>query len=451
MKTLRLSPFGLRGFTGDSLTMRAVLDYASAFASFAAGRRVLLARDTRGSSAMLAAAAGSALVAAGCEVLDLGICPAPILQFSVPANGAEGAILIGGGHLAAGWNSIQLVGPDGAPLDPLAGETVLDLYHAGAFARRGWDGLGRLQPAEAFLAPYLEALTRHLGVAAVRRAGFRVLLDPVGGAACPFLAPLTRALGVDAVAVNGEPSAYLARDPEPRPRNARPLAAMMRPLGAHAGFLFSSDASRVSLVTEEGEPVSEEMSLAIAADQALRRAQGPVVVNCCTSRMIDDLAAARGVPLIKTPVGQAHVMAGLADEDGVVGGEGSGSVAVPAFSRAFDGFLLMGLVLEAMAVSGRPLSALVGALRRYHIVKRTVRWSAGGSYRALDVLRERRPDVRDGRADETDGFRVDVADGWVHARASRTVPLVRIISESTDRAVAEARAEAWVRAIEEAS
>ena len=63
-----------------------------------------------------------------------------------------------------------------------------------------------------------------------------------------------------------------------------------------------------------------------------------MVVNCCTSRMIDDIAAGRESPLIRCPVGQAAVMARLDDEQGVLGGEGSGSVVLPAFSRAFDGF-----------------------------------------------------------------------------------------------------------------
>ncbi len=450
MKTLRLSGFGMRGFVGDSLSLRGVMDYAAAFAAFVEGRPVALARDTRYSSPMLRSAVGAALVGAGCEVIDLGVCPTPVLQFAVPRLGAAGGVALSGGHHPAGWNAVMLIGADGAPLDPHAGEQVLDFYHAGAFHGAAWDGLGavRLEPEAA--RSYVAALAGFLDAASIRAAGFRVMADPVGGAGCALLAPLGEALGLEVVAVNGEPGGYLAREPEPRPRSARPLAAMIGPLRGDAGFVFSSDVGRVSLVTEKGDPVSEEYVFALVADHLLRKRRGPLVTNGCTSRMIDDLAAAAGVPLSKTAVGQAHVMARLADEDGMAGGEGSGSAAVPAFSRAFDGFLAMGLVLEAMAVRGEPLSGLVASLPRYHIVKRSVRCRPGAGYRALDTIRGHLPPgLEAGRPDRTDGLRLDYDDGWVHVRASRTEAIVRVISEARDRARAEGRADALVGVLEQ--
>ncbi len=448
MKTLRLSNFGIRGFIGESLTPETVIEFASAFAAYLGGGRVAVGRDTRASSPMLHAAALSSLLAAGCETLDLGVCPTPLIQWAVPRLKAAGALAISGGHHPAGWNALLLLGPDGGPLEPAAGEQALDLYHAGVALRRGAAEIGAARTVEGLVEEYLEALERRVDGAAIRAGRFRVVADPVGGAGCAALPTWARRFGVDLVAVNGEPSTYLARDPEPRPRTARPISSILRALGAHAGFVFSSDMGRCSLVTEAGEPLSEEYTFALVADHVLRRSRGVVVTNVCTSRMIDDLAARRDAPLVKTAVGQAYVVSALRDERAILGGEGSGSAALGSFALAFDGFLAMTLILESLALDGAPLSRRVRELPRYEIVKRSVACNPGEGYRALDRLRERWERESAGAFDETDGLRMDYPDGWVHVRASRTEPRVRVISEARERAAAEARAEAAIRAME---
>jgi phosphomannomutase len=188
----------------------------------------------------------------------------------------------------------------------------------------------------------------------------------------------------------------------------------------------------------------------VIANHVLGQRSGTVVTNSCTTRMIDDIARQRGATLVKTRVGQAYIVSTLLDEQGVLGGEGSGSAVVPDFSRAFDGFLMVGLVLEALAQRGKKLSELLGALPRYHIVKRQVRCDSRRGYRALDFVQAQMLLHADGgRMDLTDGFRMDWADGWVHARASQTEQLVRVISEAQTREVAERRAAELVRLIEQ--
>ncbi len=448
MKTLRLSNFGLRGFVGESLTPSVALDYVSAFAAYIERGRVLLGRDPRASSPMLHAAAVAALMSAGCEIEDFGVCPTPILQFYAPRRAAAGAISISGAHHAVGWNTLMLVGPDGGPLDPAVGEQVLDGFHAGAFADCDARFIGMRREVRDYADSYFDTLAQLVDAEAIRAARYRIIADPAGGAGCAFLEPWARRFGVDLITVNGDPTPFPARDPEPRPRTARSIASLMRPLGAAAGFVFSSDMGRVSLVTEKGEPLSEEMTFALIADHILRHRPGPVVTNCCTTRAIDDLAARYGALLIKTPVGQAHVIAALRDEAAILGGEGSGSAALAAFSLGFDGFLVMTLVLESLAQSGATLSERARTLPRYAIVKRSVPCGPGEGYRAIERVRAKIERETSDRWDETDGLRVDDEDGWVHVRASRTEPRVRVISEAHDRGVAEERAERWIHWME---
>lgn len=449
MKTLRISSFGIRGFVGESLTPKVLIDFASAFATFVEGGRVLIGRDTRYSSQMIHSAVVSGLLSAGCEVIDFGICPTPILQFSVLPMKAVGALSISGGHNPMGWNALTLIGSDGSFLSPLGGETVLDVFHAGDFRKEDWQHMGSVRPADDFSASYFDALEEHVNVAAIRKARLTVLIDPVGGAGCPFLEPFAKRFGFSLVPINAQPSGYLAREAEPRPRSALQMASIIKRLGGHAGFVLSSDMGRLSLVTEDGEPASEEYTFAVIADHILDKQTGTIVTNCCTTRTIDDIARSRMAGVVKTPVGQAFVMSALMDEQGVLGGEGSGSVALPEFSRAFDGFLMMALVLEAMAEKGKALSELIKALPRYHIVKKRVLCDSRKGYHALEILRDRLEKDARGEVDHTDGMRVDWADGWVHARASQTEQMIRVISEAKTRAVAEQRADDISRIIEQ--
>jgi len=449
VKTLRLSSFGIRGFTGESLTPEIVIDFASAFGSFADGGRVLVGRDTRLSSPMVHAGVTAGLLATGCEVLDLGICPTPILQFAVSRYQARGAIAISGGHMRMGWNALVLINANGACLDPVSGEAVLDIFHARDFRRPGWSRIGAATEVSDFAEAYFDALEAQLDTAAIRRANLTVAIDPVNGAACRFLAPFAQRLGFKLVAINAEEAGFMARDPEPRPRNARQVASILPLVHADVGFVGSSDFGRISIVTDEGETASEEYTFPLVADHVLRRAPGGVLVtNCCTTRMADDVAAAHNCRVVKAPVGQAHIMAALADENGAIGGEGNGSVAVPSFSRAFDGFLTIGLVLESLAQRPGKISARLHELPHYHIVKRQVYGEPRRCYRALETLRENTEELAGGRLDRTDGLRADWDDGWLHVRASQTEPMIRIISESRARPRAEERAMNIVRLLE---
>ena len=448
--TLRLASFGIRGYVGQSLTPKVVIDYACAFGTFLRGGLVLVGRDTRFSSEMLHSCVVSGLLSAGCDVIDFGICPTPMLQFAVKSYKAAGAISVSAGHHPIGWNALTLAGGDGSVLEPIGGENVLEVFHASDFLRADFEHIGTLREDAEFASTYFEALERRLKVDAIRAAKLKVLIDPVGGSGCPFIEAFAQCLGLELVAINAQPTGHLARDPEPRPRSALQMASFIGYVKGQIGFVLSSDMGRLSVVTETGEPASEEFTFPLIAQHVLSQRAGPVISNCCTTRMVDDLAAKFDVPVIKSRVGQAFVVSAVADEQAVVGGEGSGSVVVPSFSPAFDGFLMMGLILESMATSGRTASELLKALPRYHMVKRRVICGSRLGYHALEVLKETWMAGAGGKLDLTDGVRVDWDDGWVHVRPSRTEQLVRVISESKSRETAEQRAEDVVRAVEQA-
>jgi phosphomannomutase len=436
LKLLRFGTSGVRGVVGQTFTPGLVVDLAESFATYLDGGTVLVGRDTRWSSPMVRSAVVAALMGAGCSVLDLGVCPAPILQFLVRRRSAAGAISVSGGHNDADWNAITFINADGIHLNVHEGEEVLDIYHSGERRRAPWDSLGSLEGLDNYRAEYFDALCALLDADLIRRAGFGVIVDPCNGAGAGIVDEFFDRLGCRLVPINNEPNGVFPHDPEPRPRNARQVASVIKPVGGDIGFLLNSDVTRVSIISEVGETVTEEYTFPLVADYVLGRTPGTVVSNLSTTRTLDDVAARHGCRLVKTLIGQSHSIAAMLNEEAVIAGEGSGGVAVAAFQPAFDAFLTMGLMLEKMARTGRKASELVDDLPRYHIRKRKIYCPSHRVYAAVDEVHAHYAELS---ADTTDGIRVEWPDGWLHIRASATEPLVRVIAEATSDETAQER------------
>jgi phosphomannomutase len=430
MKLLKIGISGVRGIVGETITPELVMDFAGAFGTSLGSGRVLVARDTRVSGPMLHSASLAALMSTGCNVLDLGICPTPILQALVGAFKAKGGISITAGHNGAAWNALAFINREGTYLNVFQGEEILDIFHLGRFRKAPHSKLGRVRCPEGFLDRYFQRLAAFLDRRAIAGARFKVAMDPCNGAGAGIVDRFAEALGFELVPVNNEPSGYFPHDPEPRPRNAAEVASIVKIAGADAGFLMNSDVSRISAVAEDGETLSEEYTFPLAAGQRLGRDPGPIVTNPSTSRMIEDMAAAAGRSVIRARVGQSHIVQALLAEEGSVGGEGSGGVAVRSFQPAFDGFLAMGLVLEAMALGGKKLSELVRELPKYHIVKEKVYCPPSRVHSVMGGIGKY---FAGAKPTLVDGIKVEDRNGWIHVRPSATEPMIRIIAENVSR------------------
>ena len=161
MRFLRLGPSGIRGAVGSALTAQLAIKYASAFGTWLDGGTVGVAIDTRTSSPMFKSACFAGLLATGCNVVDFGIRPAPVLHFAVKKLGLDGAMLIGGGHHQGGWNAVMPFSKRGTCLTPLQSQEMLDIYHGGVFRSADWNHTGRITVAPQQIAlDYVEDLAK---------------------------------------------------------------------------------------------------------------------------------------------------------------------------------------------------------------------------------------------------------------------------------------------------
>jgi phosphomannomutase len=430
MKPLKIGVSGVRGVVGETFTPDLVVGFAQAFGTYLGPGRILVCRDTRPSGPMVSSAVIAGLLSTGCDVVDLGICPTPSLQLAVKWLRAQGGVSITAGHNPTHWNALKFVRPDGLYLTPGQAEELLDIYHQGRFEKATWDVMRtRVETGEA-VQHHLDVLAASFDVEAIRARRLRVAVDCCNGS-CSLLSPRWLAeLGCDVLAINDDPTLPFPHTPEPKPETMGQVRALVKAGRADLGLLHDADGERLGLVDETGRALSEEVTLTLATEIALSSRVGPVVTNVSTTMAVDRVAARYGAQVIRTPVGQAHISEAILDHGAVIGGEGNGAVAVPRVQPSHDSAAATGLILAYLASTGASMSALVDALPRVTMIKEHLPIEPNVVFSALQEFREAVQDEAGTSVDLSDGVKVTFSDGWVHARASNTESMIRVIAEA---------------------
>jgi len=444
-----VSASGIRGIVGESLTPDVIVRFAGAHGSLLGPGPVVLGRDSRPSGAWVSRAAEAALLAAGHDVVDVGIAPTPSILFAIRHHRAAGGLAVTASHNPAPWNALKLFGPGGTFLAPAQSDAVARRALEGATAWATHERVGAHRVDDEAIGRHREAILAlpalHRERIASRR--FRVGVDCVNGAGSVATPALLRALGCEVESIFCTPDGLFPRVPEPLPENLGALGELVRRSGAAIGFANDPDADRLAIVDERGEPIGEERTLQIAVDWALAARPGPVVVNASTSMAIDAIARRYGAPVIRTRVGEAHVAQALLERGGAIGGEGNGGVIYPALHATRDGLLAAAIALDWLAADARPLSARVAELPSSVMLKRKLDLRLGDLTALATALTREFPDAE---RNVLDGEKYVWEDGWVQVRPSGTEPIIRIIAEAGNRERAEvlvARAAAAVERV----
>jgi len=439
-----LSVSGARGIVGRTMTPVVAATFAGAFGShiraLAGGRRprLVVARDGRFGGESLARAVQGALASVGCDVVDIGVAMTPTVGLMIKALGADGGMAVTASHNPIEWNGLKCLDGDGlAPPKPVA-EAIIARFKAADIAFAAPLDIGAITTDTTAARRHVDRVLAVTGAAErVRAAKLHVVLDSVNASGCEGGRMMLEALGCGITHIYGEMTGIFGHTPEPTAENLVALAeTVRRTSGAACGFAQDPDADRLAIVDENGRYIGEEYTLVLAAQRMLEL-RGPfaLAANLSTSRMIDDVAAGfPGAVVHRTAVGEANVVGALKPAKGLLGGEGNGGVIVPEVCWVRDSLSAMALVLDLIASRGQPLSQIVDAMPRYAIEKTKVDLAAIGGLPAVAGALVRLKSAFAGeRVNDSDGVRIDFADGWVHLRASNTEPIARIIAEAPTR------------------
>ncbi len=432
---LKIGVSGIRGVVGPFLTPQLARAFAQAFGTYVGGGRVVVGRDTRASGPMLQHAVQCGLLAAGCEAIDVGVLPTPTIQLYTGSIGARGGLAITASHNPPEYNALKLFNASGLFFNHYERGELLDIYHQSAF-REASEICPVVSESAAPMQRHFERVLAQVDVERIRGRRFRVALDAVNGAGA-VMSPrfLREELGCELHAMSTDPGKPFPRIAEPRADTLTELSKLVTDSQCDIGFGQDPDGDRLAVVDETGRVLDNDDVLAIAVDAVLTRKVGPVVVNLTTSLVIEDVAAAHGATVARTPVGEANVVEGMLASKAVIGGEGgNGGVIFPAVQYCRDSYAGMALWLDRLASRNETVSQLTSALPRYFRRSATVPLEHGSLGAFMQRLAARWPEAR---LDRRDGLKLLFGDGWVHARSSNTEPILRLSVEAKTESRAE--------------
>jgi len=431
MQQLKISVSGVRGIAGTSLTPEIIVKFAMSFATYIEGGTVFIATDTRPSKTMVKSAVISGLLSCGCEVVDFGVCPTPVLQYAVRKLGANGGIAITASHNNTEWNALIFIRNDGMFLNSYQAEEVLDIYHEESFDKVSWDKLKKIKSYTNFFDQYLNDLFQLIDVDMIKKKKFTIATDTVNGATCEYTKRLLSLLNVKVIPINDIPNGLFARDPEPIPENLSQLSSIVKATNVELGFAQDADGDRLAIVDEQGNPIGEEYTLVFIENFILEKTKGVVVTNLSTTQLVDDVAKKHNCEVVRTKVGDIYVAEAIYNLSAVVGGEGNGGVVYPKFHYVQDSFSSICLILWLLSYYNTSVSELKKQIGSYFNLYKKFYVQPDKIYVIISTLQETFAEFD---IDTTDGLKFFVdKKTWFHIRPSGTEPLIRVIGESDNK------------------
>jgi phosphomannomutase len=424
--------YDVRGIVPDQLDESVAAAVGAAFVRVtdAAGSSIVVGHDMRPSSPGLADAFAQGATGAGADVVMIGLASTDQLYFASGRLGVPGAMFTAS-HNPAQYNGIKLCRSHAVPVGLDTGlAEIRDLVASGGRAT------GR-RPGTVSRLDVLEDYAAHLlSLVPVKGRRLKVVVDAGNGMAGHTAPAVLGGIDVEVVPMYFElDGTFPNHEANPiEPENLEDLQAQVRAVRADVGLAFDGDADRCFLVDERGELVNPSVLTALIAARELERYPGASVIhNLITSRAVPEIITELGGKPVRTRVGHSFIKATMAETDAVFGGEHSGHFYFRDFWRADSGMLAALHVLAALAVTDRPLSALLEEYTRFSgsgEINSTVADQAA-ALAAVEKAYAGRGDVR---VDHLDGLTVDHDDWWFNVRASNTEPLLRLNAEGKDEA-----------------
>jgi phosphoglucosamine mutase len=361
---------GIRGVAGETPLDPATI-YAAGLAvghsvrKTTAKAKVLLGRDTRESSAWIAATIAAGLREAGITVESAGIVPTPAVAFLARTHGFEAGIVISASHNPWRDNGIKLFGGDGFKLpDSVELEIEEEIErHAADVNAPDPSKLPAVADNVALQSDYIEFLLA--SVPGLQLKAQRVVADCANGAAAAVAPELFRRIGGDVTLLNIAPNGRNIND-GCGALHPTWVAAEVKKRHVDVGLTFDGDADRCMLADGHGNVINGDAILLMAARDLQTRGllAGDLVVATTMSNMGLEAALKRSnIRMLRAPVGDRYVLEKMQENGATLGGEQSGHILFPHLATTGDGLLTSLVILDLMARTGKRIEDLTVDLK----------------------------------------------------------------------------------------
>ncbi len=433
---------GIRGTVGQApITPDFVLRLAHAVGRVLKGTEVhptvLIGKDTRISGYMLESALESGFNSAGVDVVLLGPVPTPAVAYLTRALRASLGVVISASHNPFPDNGIKFFSAHGAKLsDDWERAVEAALEQAPAWVDSA--NLGKARRLDDAAGRYIEFCKSTFDNELTLK-GLKIVVDAAHGAAYHIAPKVFHELGAEVVAIGCSPDG-LNINHEVGATHPQALVDAVRAHQADYGVALDGDADRLQIVDATGRLFNgDELLYLMVADRIARDEDVPGCVGTLmTNKAVEVALTARNVQFVRAKVGDRYVLEELNRRGWILGGEGSGHLLALDKHTTGDGLISALQVLQACVGSGMSLADLLAGVSLYPQVLLNVRLRPGQDWTSNARL-----------AQETRAVEAELGDGGrVLIRPSGTEPLLRVMVEARDAAVAQSSAERLVEAVQ---
>ena len=439
--------YDVRGLYPSELDEEGAYAIGSAYVEQFEPRQIAVGRDMRISAPSVAKAAIEGALAAGANVLDLGMVGTEMLYFAVGELGLDGGIEVTASHNPKQYIGMKIVRRGALPVGGDSGLLdVRDRAVAGGQAP-GPVSPGQVDPYDIWPA-YLERVLSFVDLAALKP--LKVVVDAANGMGGVMLEPVLEQLTIEAVRCNFEPDGtFPNHEPNPLlPENREFIVRKTTEEHADLGVAFDGDADRCLFVDDTGEFVPGDFVTALFAEAILEKEPGAKIIYDVRASWAvpETIERAGGVPLVNR-VGHAFIKHRMRKEGAVFGGEVSGHYYFRDFSQADSGVIPFLMMLEVISKADRPLSELLRPFRETYFITGELNTPVADVPLKLQELKERFGP--EGKVSHLDGLSVDAADWHMNVRPSNTEPLLRLNLEARSQELMERKRDEVLAVIRE--
>jgi phosphomannomutase len=448
------------GIPGDNLSPLDVVRFTAAYGSWlkeslndgsSVRKKVVIGRDGRISGELVQRIVVSTLNALGIDVVDLGLSTTPTVEMAVVFEKAAGGIILTASHNPKEWNALKLLNNKGEFISGEEGAKILEIVAADKFVFADVDNLGAYSTNNTALEKHIQIIVDYplVDVAAIKQAGFKIVLDAINSTGATAVPLLLKALGVeDIVVLNGDVNGQFAHNPEPLPEHLNQLCNEVNKQKAHMGIAVDPDVDRLCFVCEDGSLFGEEYTLVAVADYVLKHRKGNTVSNLSSTRALRDVTEKHGGQYFPSAVGEVNVVNMMKESKAVIGGEGNGGIIVPDLHYGRDALIGIALFLTHLAHEKKTVKQLRNSYPDYFISKNKIELNPGTDLKKIFTVIQKK--YKKQPINTIDGLKIEFDTDWVHLRPSNTEPIIRIYAESNFQTTAANIAKRLMQDINEA-
>ncbi|MBT8518165.1 phosphoglucosamine mutase [Polynucleobacter paneuropaeus] len=387
--------------------------------------KVLIGKDTRVSGYLLESALEAGFVAAGVDVILCGPMPTPGVAYLTKALRLSAGVVISASHNLHQDNGVKFFSAQGDKLSDdfeFAIEAELNKPLGCVHSEH----LGKVSRLDAATGRYIE-FCKSTFPGNLNLRGMKVVVDCANGAAYQIAPNVFRELGAEVIAIGVEPNGRNINDHCGATAPAA-LIAKVKDVGADIGIALDGDADRLQMVDKTGRLFNGDELLYVLANDRLQRGipLGGVVGTLMTNLAVEKAIKELGVQFERAAVGDRYVLELLKKKSWILGGEGSGHLLCLDQHTTGDGTIAALQVLAAMSQQKKSLAQLLDSVKIYPQVLLNIKIQSTYDWKADEKLKAQISKVE---ADLQNTGRVLI-------RPSGTEPLLRVMVEAQDEAIA---------------